>query len=89
MVHAKRRKICGGVKSDRNAEALSDAGGNKMISVTIATVPFIVACAIFLVFFFAISIENDGTALLPIVAIGVSVVIYFAIYGFAKTLHLF
>ena len=60
-----------------------------MISVTIATVPFIVACVIFLVFFFAISIEKDGTALLPIVAISVSVVIYFAIYGFAKTLHLF
>lgn len=65
------------------------AGGYKMISITIATIPFIIACAIFLMFFFAISVENAGTMLLPIVAIGVSIVIYFAIYGFAKVIHLF
>lgn len=60
-----------------------------MITITISTIPFVIACALFLVIFFMVCLENEGTVLFPIVAIGLSIVVYFAIYGFAKAVNLF
>lgn len=60
-----------------------------MITITISTIPFVIACALFLVIFFIVCLENDGTVLLPVMSIGVSLVACFAIYGFAKAFHLF
>lgn len=57
-----------------------------MITITVAAVPFIVACAIFLVYFCEVCRENGDTVLLPFIGLGISAVVYFAGYGLSMAL---
>lgn len=59
-----------------------------MITITVALVPFVIACAIFLVSFFTVCFENDGTVLFSFVVLVLSVGVYFAFYGFFVALGL-
>lgn len=52
-----------------------------MITITIAAIPFIVACVVFLAFFCEVCRENGDTVLLPFFGLVVSAVVYFAGYG--------
>lgn len=57
-----------------------------MITITLAAVPFIVACAIFFLFFCETCRENGDTVLLPFVGLAISTVVYFAGYGLSMAL---
>ena len=59
-----------------------------MITITVALIPFVVVCAIFLVSFFAVCFENDGTSLFSFVILALSIGVYFAVYGFFTAIGL-
>ena len=60
-----------------------------MITITLAAVPFIVACAIFLAYFCEVCRENGDTVFLPFIGLAISAVVYFAGYGLSIALGAF
>lgn len=60
-----------------------------MITITLALTPFVVACAIFLVYFCEVCRENGDTVLLPFIGLAISAVVYFAGYGLSIALGAF
>lgn len=60
-----------------------------MITITLALTPFVIACALFLIFFCEVCRDNDETILLPFLGLGISAVVYFAGYGLSMALGAF
>lgn len=57
-----------------------------MITITLALTPFVIACAIFFLFFCETCRENGDSLLLPFLGLGISAVVYFAGYGLSIVL---
>lgn len=60
-----------------------------MITITLALTPFVIACALFLIFFCEVCRDNSDSLLLPFVGLAVSAVVYFAGYGLSMALGAF